>query len=157
MTELVSAEAIKQSVAQHNNNPFIVLLTFNHATLAAPIRIARNRADIVSRGNTYTAYPFQITLATDSDDNPQAKVTVANVSRAIGRSIEAMIEPPVATVEIVLASTPDTVERSWSMFQLTDASWDAFRVTGTLQIIQYWDEPYPKMRVVPSKFPGLFP
>lgn len=157
MTELVSAEATRQATAQHSDDPFLVLMTLTHATLADPIRIVRNRKNIVSNGNTFIAYPFEIDLPTDTAESPQARITVANVSRSIGRALEALIEPPDCAIELVLASTPDTIERSWSSFQLTDASWDFKSVVGTLQQLGYWDEPWPKQRVTPTKFPGMFP
>lgn len=157
MSELTSAEATRQATAQHNDDPFLVLLTLDHETLTAPIRIVRNRQDVISRGDTYIAYPFTITLAGDTEEAPSARVTVSNVARSIGKALEQLITPPSATIEIVLASTPDTVERTWSNFQLLDVSWDAFRITGTLGVQEYWNEPWPKIRVTPTRFPGLFP
>lgn len=157
MTELVSSSAQAQAVAQHATDPFLVLLTLTHATLATPIYVARNRQDVVSRGNTYLAYPFQISLPTDNDGAPQAKITVANVSRRIGQALERCVYPPDCTIELVLASTPDTVERSWSGFSFTQATWDAFRVTATLEVLGYWDEPWPGVFMTPQDFPGMFP
>lgn len=156
MTELTSAEATRQATAQHADDPFLVFMTIDHATLSEPIRIVRNLEDVTSNGNLFTAYPFQLQLATDGEDNPTGRITVANVSRDIGRALEALIEPPTVTIELALASTPDTIERSWSQFELSDAAWDAFRVTGTLQQQAYWDEPWPKLRVTERNFPGMF-
>lgn len=157
MSELTTAPAITQAVAQHSDDPFIVLLTVDHATLPTPIYIARNRENIVSRGNKYLAYPFQISLPTDSDNAPQARITVANISRLIGQALERCVYPPTCTIELVLASTPDTVERSWDDFSITQVSWDAFRVTATLEVLGYWDEPWPGVFMTPKDFPGMFP
>jgi hypothetical protein len=157
VSELTTAPAVEQTTAQHADDPFLVLLTFSGSELPTPIRVVRNREDIVSRGNTFSAYPFQISLPSDDDQEAQAKVTIANVSRRIGKALEALITPPDCLIEIVLASTPDTVERAWDMFSLTQASWDAFRVTGTIQVLGFWDEPWPYKRITPKGFPGLFP
>lgn len=157
MSELTSAAAISQALAQHADDPFIVLLTLDHGSLDAPIYIAHNRENVVSRGNTYLAYPLQISLPTDNDNAPQAKITVANISREIGRALERCVYPPTCTIELVLSSTPDTVERSWNDFSFTEASWDAFRVTGTLEVLGYWDEPWPCVFMTPGDFPGMFP
>lgn len=155
-TELTSATAVEQATLQHADDPFLILLTLSHATLADPIRIVRNREDVVSRGNTYTAYPFQIELPTDVEETPSARITIANVSRRIGKALEALIEPPECLIELVLASTPDDVERSWDEFSFTQATWDAFRMTGTIQQLAFWDEPWPRKRATPRGFPGLF-
>lgn len=157
MSELVSSTAIAQALSQHNDDPFVVLLTLTHETLATPIYIARNRENLVSRGNTYLAYPFQISLPSDNDNAPQAQITVANVSRLIGQALERCVYPPNCLMEIVLASTPDTVERSWDEFSFTQATWDAFRVTATLEQLGYWDEPFPGVFMTPQDFPGMFP
>lgn len=157
MSELVNSAGITAAIAQHSDDPFIVLLTLTHATLSAPIYIARNRENIVSRGNTYLAYPFQPSLPTDNDNAPQAKITVANVSRAIGQALERCVYSPNCLIELVLASDPDTVERSWDEMSFTQAIWNATTVTATLEQLGYWDEPFPGVFMVPSDFPGMFP
>jgi hypothetical protein len=157
MSALDSDDAREQALAQHNDDPFLVLLTLSHATLAEPIYIVCNRQKLVSRGNTYLAYPFQIELPTDGDEAPQARITIANVSREIGSALEKLITPPLALIEIVLASAPDDVERSWDQFELSGVTWDAMRMTATLQHRQVWAELYPRYRVTPKDFPGLFP
>ena len=156
MTELVSDAAVEQATAQHADDPFLVLLTLSHDTLAEPIRIVRNRKAITSRSNTYLAYPFEIELPTDGEESPSARITVANVSRSIGYALEALVEPPECLIEIVLASTPDTVERAWDEFSFTQATWDAFRMTATIQQLAFWDEPWPKKFIRPNNFPGMF-
>jgi len=157
MSELITPAAVTQALSQHATDPFLVLLTLTHATLPAPIYVVRNRKAIVSRGNTYLAYPFTIALPTDNDDAPQGKIAVANVSRQISQALERCVYPPECLIELVLASTPDTVERAWSGFSFTEVQWDAFRVTATLQVLGYWDEPWPGVFMTPQNFPGMFP
>lgn len=157
MPALDTDAARAQALAQHNDDPFLVLLTLTHATLAETIYVVNNRQKLVSRGNTYIAYPFTIDLPTDNDEAPQARITIANVSRAIGYALEKLITPPLALIEIVLASSPDHVERSWDQFELTGVTWDAMRMTGTLRHREVWSEYYPRYRVTPKDFPGLFP
>lgn len=156
MPSLDSDGARAQALAQHNDDPFLVLLTLTHDTLATPIYVVRNREKIESRGNSYLAYPFEIELPTDNDEAPYAKITISNVSREIGYALEKLVTPPVALIEIVLASAPDDVERSWDDFELSQVSWDAMRMTGTLSQRQVWSEFYPRYRVTPKDFPGLF-
>jgi hypothetical protein len=154
---LTSETATEQALAQHADEVFLVLLTIAHETLADPFRFVRNRVRVTSRGNEFLASHFEIELPNDGADVPQARITVANVDRRIGQTLQAIVTPPSVTIELVLGSTPDTVERSWSQFQLTEVTWDALTVQGTLTRIAYWDEPWPYIRVTPSRFPGLFP
>lgn len=156
MPALDSDTARIEALSQHSADPFLVLLTLTHETLAEPVYIVRNREKIISRGNTYLAYPFEIDLPTDNDEAPEARITIANVSRAIGNALEKLVTPPTALIEIILASAPDDVERSWDDFELTEVSFDAMRMTGTLAQRQVWSEFYPRYRVTPKDFPGLF-
>lgn len=157
MSELTSDAATAQAVAQHADDPFLIFLTLSHPTLAEPIRIVRNRKNVVSNGNTFLAYPFEVELPTDGEEAPTAQIAIANISRRIGQTLEKLIEPPTCLIQIALASTPDVIERSWDEFSFTQVSWDAMRMTATIQQLQYWDEPWPRKHILPSGFPGLFP
>jgi uncharacterized protein DUF1833 len=158
MTTALSTElATEQAIAQHAEEAFLVLLTITHDTVAAPFRFVRNRVAVTSRGNEFMASHFEIELPNDAGDVPQARLTVANVDRRIGQTLQALVTPPSVLIELVLASTPDTVERAWGQMQLVEATWDALTVQGILSRITYWDEPYPYIRVTPHRFPGLFP
>lgn len=154
---LTTALATEQAIAQHADDPFLVLLTLGHPTLTQPERFVRNRIQLTSRGNLYKASHFEVELPGDGEEAPRASITVANVSRRIGQAMQTLVTPPSCVIELVLASTPDTVERVWSGLDLLEATWDAFTVRGTLTRATNWDEPWPFIRVTPARFPGLFP
>jgi hypothetical protein len=156
-TALSTELATEQAVGQHTDEAFLVLLTITHPTVATPFRFVRNRIGVTSRGNEFLASHFEVELPDDAGEVPQARITVANVDRRIGLTLQALVGPPDVLIELVLASTPDVVERAWSQFQLVEATWDALTVQGTLSRISYWDEPWPFIRVTPKGFPGLFP
>lgn len=153
----LTAPGVRQAVAQHADDPFILLMTIEHEKLDTPIRVARNRQDVVSRSNTYLAFPFECELPTDSDQAPEARITIANIDRRIGHALERIDTPADVSLELVLASTPDTVERAWTGLSFTQAVWSAASVTIGLSHIAYWDEPWPNKRITPRRFPGLFP
>jgi len=157
MTELVSAAAKAQAVAQHADDPFLLLLTIDHADIAdGPLYLANNREPVVSRGNTYVAFPLSVGLPTDSDQAPEARVTASNFDRRLGRALESITTPAECTIELVLASTPDTVERSWGGLSFTAAAITAETVSVGLSHINYWDQAWPRKRITPKGFPGLF-
>lgn len=155
-TELASDDAVAQATAQHADDPFLARITLTHSSLATPIRIVRNRKAITASGNQFLAYPFEVELPSDVEDVPQARITIANISRRIGKAIEQMVEPPNCLLELALASTPDTVERAWADFSMTTVTYDAFRMTATILRQQFWQEPWTKRRVVPARFAGMF-
>jgi hypothetical protein len=156
-TALTSDLATGQAIAQHADEAFLVLLTITHETIVTPFRFVRNRVGITSRGAAFLASHFEVELPNDAAEVPQARIAVANVDRRIGQALQKLVTPPSALIELVLASTPDIVERAWDQFSLVEATWDAMTVQGVLSRITYWDEPWPYPRVTPQRFPGLFP
>lgn len=154
---LDTATARRQAIAQHNDDPFLVLLTISHPQWTdGPFYVVRNNEKIVSRGKTFLPYPFHPDMPGDSEESPQARITIANVDRRIGQLLEQVATPPECTFEIVLASDPDNVERAWTGMSFTNAVWDAFRLTVTLSYLGYSEEPFPRVHVKPHRFPALY-
>lgn len=156
MSELDTAHATEQSIAQHNDDPFLIFLTLSHDSLATPVRVVRNRKDVTSNGNLFKAYPFEIDMPTDGEEAPTARIAIANISREIGKTLERLIEPPLCLIQLALVSDPDNIERSWDEFSFTQVDWDAMRMQAQIQHLQYWNEPWPRKRVLPIYFPGMF-
>ncbi|HRF08488.1 MAG TPA: DUF1833 family protein [Xanthobacteraceae bacterium] len=157
MSELTSARATEQAIAQHAEDPFIVLLTISHPSLAAPYRFARNREKIISNGETFGAAYFEIELPGDGDAAPQATITVANIDRRIGQALERLPadDNTICTIDIVLASTPDIIERRWEQFTLQEASWDSMALQGKVGRAMLYDEPWPNLRVTTRLFRSI--
>lgn len=155
----VTTDAAKaNAIAQYATDPFLVRLTISHATLSIPVYVVRNRKAITTTdGRTFIAYPFKISLPNSDDQQPAAKITVANVDREIGQALEAMVDPADFTIEGILSSDPDTVEFSYTNMSMTQASWNFQAVTMTIQRLGYWDQPYARKTIRPSKYPGMVP
>lgn len=155
---LTSDAANENAIAQHSTDPFLIRLTIEHEEYGDPILIVRNRKSITTTdGREFIPYPFSIRPPNDDNEQPSADIVVANVDREIGRKLESIITPAVFTIEIFLASTPDTVERTWGDMSMTSAQWDFKQVTMTIQRLGFWDEPISRKRIMPQNFPGMFP
>lgn len=152
----LTGDALEQSIKQHQDDPFLILLTIEHDTLDDPIYLVRNRESVVSRGNTYTAFMLECELPTDTDEPPAARIAVQNVDRAIGQLLEGLIGSPTCTFEVILASDPDTVLETWPDLLFTDVTIDAGLVSATLSQEVFWQEPCPWRRLRPEEFPGMF-
>ncbi len=136
---------------------WLVLLRLDHDDLAQPILVVNNNEDITSGSDTYTAFPFDIQLPDDVEDSPpRARLQIDNVSREIAQSIRLLTGPMSVLIEVVLASDPDVIERSWPDFILTDVKWDALKVSGDLSLENFVNEPYPAGSFTPGAFPGIF-
>ena len=152
------SQAAKQAVnAQETDEVFLLLLTLDHADLAQPIRVVNNTENVVSRGDTYVAYPFEIALP-DEDPESVARVTlrIDNVDRQIVQSLRAIQAPLSVALEVVMASAPDTVEAGPFNMTLVAAEYDALTITGELAFEDVLNEPFPGASYIPSEYPGLF-
>ena len=157
MSRPVSAAARAALNAQQTAEAFITLLTIDHADLASPIRVCNDAVDTVSNGNTFVAFPFQLTLPTDADGVPvRAQLVIDNVDQQIVTAVRSIATAPTVLIQLVLASTPDTIEMAWPDFLLKDVSYDALIVSGQLTFERYEVEPYPARRMTPTNFPGMF-
>lgn len=157
MSRSVSLTARQALYAQETGEAFLVLLTIDHANLASPIRVSSDAVDTVSRGDTYIAFPFRLSLPDDSDDRPpRARLTIDNVDRTIVQTLRQISSAPTVLIEAVRGADPGTVEAAFPDFELANARYDALTVQGDLTLESFLHEPYPAERFTPADFPGLF-
>lgn len=148
----------------------VVLLTLQHAELAqleidrpdlgitgGAMRFTNADADLISRGDTFLAFPFAFQAPPQGErGRPTARLRIDNVDRRIAETIRLLSSAPTCILEIVFASDPDTVERTYPAFKMTSADWDAVSVSGSLSTRHDDDEPVSAWTHSPSFSPGLF-
>lgn len=145
-------------VERNGVEPIIILATITHQSLATPIRLALNTPghDILSNGDTYTATYFDVALVSDNEGPPVAKLRVPNVNRQVGALLDGITDAPMIRFDVILASNPNQVERSFRQMKLKQASWDASMVEADLGQTDFADVPYPALAAIPALFPALF-
>lgn len=157
----MDSATIKQFFRLEIDDAVLLLVTITHPTIE-PVRVVNNSpaedgsGDIVSRGETYQAFPFMPELPNNVDEQPRARITIANVDRRISESLEHLDSSPLIAFEIVTASNPDNVLLRFPRFELVNVTWDAVQVQGDLTQASYASEPYGYIRAIPSLFPALF-
>ena len=143
--------------AEETGEAFLILITIDHADLAQPIRVSSDAVDTESRGETFHACPFDLSLPDDPDQgSAAARISIDNVDRDIVIALRSISTAPSVTMELVLASDPDTVEASFEDFELKHADYDALVVQGDLSIESFMSEPFPGDIFSPACFPGVF-
>lgn len=152
------SNAVKAALfKQETEEVFLVLLTIDHPELSNPIRLVNNTEDITSNGNLFTAFPFKIVMPlADPNSQPRASIEVDNIDRQIVTAIRTITSSPTVTLQVIMASAPNTIEVEFTDFKLQDTSYNGFTVSGTLSMENYLLEPYPADQFVPSNFPGIF-
>ena len=156
MARLVSATATASMMTEDTDEVWLPLVTISHADLGAPIRVVANNEDIVSRGNTFVGYPFELELPGQADDSPgEARLRIDNVDKQIVEAIRTITGPPTVLIEVILASAPDTVEIAIGAMTLRDVSYDALTIEGVLRFEDITIEPI-GATITPERFPAIF-
>lgn len=150
-----AAVAIRALLGLEPDSVVLALLTIEHPSIQ-PIRVVNNNENVVSGGNTFIAYPFNINLPPDAEDPGAAELQIANVDRSIIEALEAITDPPICTVQIILASTPNVIEYEWGNLVLRTATADDLTVTAQIGHPPIDNMPYPPMRVTQRDFEGLY-
>lgn len=101
----ISAGAMRELFAQHSGAVMLACLTFDHPTMAAPVRVVNNTQDVTHDGQIYTALPFEVTLPDDIEDRvPSLEITIDNVDRTLVELLRTVVtDLPSVQLEIVRA------------------------------------------------------
>ena len=165
--------SIKKSLmAQETSEREICLLTITHPEFDTPILLSTDpttylRDDeetntpiygTVSRGQEFLFVPINPTLpSSDSETPPAGKFSISNVSQTVAPYLLMINEEyPRITVEVVMASDPDTVVQIWPEFDLTSTNIDATIAEVQISLNASNAEPIPWLRFTPAYFPNLF-
>lgn len=157
MARSLSSPAARAIFAQQTGEAFIILLTLTHPEFL-PIRVCNDGQDVVSDGQTYQQFPFEIVMPEETEEAPPVvQLSICNVDRSIVNAVRSVSgEPITVTMSIVLASSPDVIEAGPITFVMLDVEYDAGTVTGTLAFEgDVLNQAYPSETFNPSDYPGL--
>jgi hypothetical protein len=166
MARTLTPTAWAAIVAQETDEVFAVLLELNHSSFSSPIRASSDNGDTladgtlgtISNSTEFVFYPFEFIMPDQVEDAPpRARLSIDNIDRSIVAAVRGANGDPVSvTVQIVVASEPDTSLIGSVVFSLTNVKYDSLTVSGDLTFTAVLDEPYPEGVFGPSSFPGLF-
>lgn len=151
----LSANALKAFLGRETDEVALFLITLDHASFDNPIRVVSDTKDIVSNGETFTGFPFELTIPTDNETSPMAQLNIANVDRSIGNALVGLTQALDVKMELILASDPDVIERVWDNFEMINIKIDAMSVSGQLVVRSKTAEPWPNKMVTAKSFPAL--
>lgn len=159
-------------MAQETMEREICLLTLTHPEFEEPLYLSTDATTHLrddeesgtpiygtkSRGKEFIFLPIAPILpSSDSENPPAGRFSISNVSRLVAPYLLKVNDQyPRVTVEVVMASDPDTVNQVWPDFDLTSASIDATNVEVQVSLNTANTEPIPYLRFTPAHFPNLF-
>ncbi len=153
----ISQEFQTAAFAEETSDGLLVLLTIDNPELEAPIRVVNNRVDIVSNGNDFQAFPFEIILPTnDPDSPPKSQLKIDNITLELTQILRSITTAPTVGIEVVRINNFDAIELEFPPLQLTNIRMDALQITGDLMADDLVAITYPAYSFVPAYFPGIF-
>jgi hypothetical protein len=154
----VNEDLLRNAQADSSGDALLYLLTITHADLEETLRYVRDFQPLISRGNSFTAFPFDVTPPGSGEGGARpASISISAVGQEIPAALRSINTPAVALIELVLASDPDTVVDSLPPFTFTAAGGDIFTVG--IEIADSADdetEPLVQFSFDPSTAPALF-
>lgn len=164
MSRILSQAATASAMAQSTSKVWLFLLkVYKTGTDAFEYRFVNNQADVIGPGGqTYTAYPFLITLPQDREDRPpEVSLTIDNIGsfgRTLGQTIASMTAPaPIKVdVSIVLSDTAATLEAGPFTFTVREITYDDMVLSASLTYEAIFDEAFPCHTMTPHYFPGIY-
>ena len=152
------SDVFKEALLQRETDErVVVLLTIEHPDLAEPLRLCLNPKPITSRGHVYSFFPFQITLPEEREDQaPVARLVIDAVDLVIVSVLRQIEAAPTVTIELVLASSPDTVEYQGAPMLWRSIAYTVTTVDGTLQGPRIFYSRFPAEVFSPATTPGVY-
>lgn len=153
----LSNTLLAELYGQQSSDPFLTLLTLDHTSFTSTIYLVNNTVDVVSRSNTYLAFPMRVAPpADDGRSDRRVSIELDNVSLELIAEFRTITDPIDATVEMVLASDPDTVEIEIGELKVGNIAYDAQRITAELYLDDFLSTELTSEKYTPTAYPGLF-
>jgi hypothetical protein len=119
----VSLTALAMMHAQSTGDGLLILVTISHASLTTPLRYVNNPVDVISRGDTYVALAYDVTLPAEVErEAPTARMTVDGVGRELIPTVRGASSFPLVTIELVRLLNPSELVQRWISYKLTEVA-----------------------------------
>jgi hypothetical protein len=143
--------------AAQTGEVFLFLLKLSHEDMV-PMYFVNNPVDVVSNGETYMAFPFDLTLPDDREDTiTRIQLVIDNVDRRIVTAVRSIDTPAMFTISVIRAAEPNVLVAGPTSCTLRNVTYGALTVSGDLAPHEnVMDEPTPQHTYTPATAPGLF-
>jgi hypothetical protein len=144
-------------MGEETTDVFLFLLALTHPELDT-LYFVNDTRPCVSNGVTYMAFPFDLTLPDDREDQiTSIRLTINNIDRRIVEAVRRVDTPAVFVLSLIRAAEPDVVIAGPFDCTLRNVSYNAQTVSGDITPMEpILNEPYPQHLFDPSHFPALF-
>lgn len=152
-----------EAQAQQTGDVYVTLLEVTYTGSSETLYLVNNYQNIESNGNTYIAFPFVFTPP-DEGDMPRsiATITFDNVDRTIAELVASVPTNTDIKIKEILLNVEHSDSGTTAGHEITrDYIWKNITInrkaiSGDLEYLAYLQYAFPKLRKIPSKFPGVF-
>jgi hypothetical protein len=124
-----------------------------------PVHLVDNTESVVSGGITYIPCGFTVTLPAEGDGNKACRLEIDNIEQSLSKAVITAVRQKkkiTAAVSVVMAQTPDTIERGPLRFILRNVEINKSVISGELYDFYIYDRKTPEGSYNPQDFQGLF-
>ena len=137
----------------------ISLLTIEHPSFSQIYRVCDNNEDVISNGETYKAYAFELAFIDETEGEiPSHAVVLDNTDLSIFEAIRTADATQSIKIshQFVLASDPDYNQLSRTIkYTVASIDVDEQSITGSLVLAVIGNESVPYFSASPAIWPGL--
>jgi hypothetical protein len=135
--------------------------TIGDADTGGPISHSTDLDDVlygvVSNSQNFIFLPLDITLPDENDGkSSRCQINIYDVTQYLTPLIRTINGPPKVRLDVVLSSSPNTPEITFTDFYITNISYNRDVISFELNMINFDLEPFPQHSFTPQYFPGLF-
>lgn len=131
VTQAFRDEAYSEGTGQ----AYLILVTVDHADLAAPLRFTSDGVATTSNGEIFTPLAFRAVLPDRTQGRaPQATLRLDNVNKTLLEALRGLQTAPTVDLQVVRASDPDTVEDEYLGMTVTGTDDDPAFIDLTLAL-----------------------
>jgi len=143
--------------AAETGEVFLFLVALAHPDMLTMFFV-NNWTPIISNGDTYEPFPFDLTIPDDREDTiTRISLQIDHVDRRIVQALRNIDTPATFTISVIRAAEPDVLIAGPYDCTLRNVSWSALTVSGDLSPLEnILDEPFPCHVQNPASVPGLF-
>ena len=153
----LTAQMLTEIYGQQSGDAFLTLLTITHDTLPTPIRLVNNTEQIISNGQTYSAFPFKIVLPVDDGESlREVALELDNTSLELINLLRTVTDPLDVNLKMILASIPNDTQYELGELKIGSITFDKSNITAKLYQDNFMSSGLTSERYTPQNFPGLF-
>ena len=133
-----------------------MLATLTHPSFPT-IRLVNNSEDIVSNGETFTAFPMRIRLPMDDGESTrEVSIEFDNVSLTLIDELRTVTSPIDVKIDMILSSNPDDIQISLDELKMRNVTYNKQTVSARLYLDSFLNVELTSERYSPKLYPGLF-